>query len=104
MKRSFQTLGIVLGFAVLMAGCKKDDDQPQPGNPGGNNNNNGSGWTILSEYVKKDTNGVYYVTDLPGNATSAGGTPVFFSFVTHGTVDSSKKLTDEWDVCFDNIY
>ncbi len=107
MKRIFQTLGVVLSFAVLMAGCKKDDETPQPGTPGGNNNNNnnnGSGWITISEYVKKDAGGVYHVTDLPGNATSAGGTPVFFSFATHAIVDSSKKLTDEWDICFDNIY
>jgi len=90
-------------MAVLsIAGCGKDENPPSPKGPQGGDQNPGE--TRVSQYVVKDSRNIYHISNLPGNATSSGGTPVFYSFTTHDIVDSAKVLTDEWDICFDNIY
>jgi hypothetical protein len=92
---------LIFAAAILIAGCKKDDKTPEPSAPGGNNQPEE---VQASKYVMKDSRNIYHVSNLPGDATSGGGTPIYYSLVTHDVVDSSKRLTDEWDISFANIY
>jgi hypothetical protein len=85
-------VGIIVGGAA----CKKDST-PQ----------DTSVRTSLSTYVEKDGKGIIYVTDLPGDTTASPGAPaktIYFSLVTNNTVDSSQRLTGNWDIAFSNIY
>ncbi len=63
--------------------------------------------TVVSEHVSVDGRGIYYVTNLPadtGAAKAYAPNPVYFSMTTNGLVDSSNKLTTNWDIAFTNLY
>lgn len=90
--------------AALLASCSKDDNPPNPN--GNGTDTTTTGRTKVSEFVQKDGKNIYYVTDLPPATGVSSGTsiPKYFSLITNAEIDSSKKLTQEWDVVFNNVY